>query len=118
MIEQQFEMSPIYGKQKIQDLLVADAFTLGYVFGFADEASKFFLAKKRISVREAYVLKTLSDLIGNENAGDTLFRYAQTQLKERHFHKGYREALKDFDEWVEASGGSTPIGLSVHLEKM
>lgn len=117
MIEQQFEMAAVFDKKQILNLLIADAFNLGYVFAFADNASNAFLAKKGAEVRDAYVLKTLSDLTGDESAGDTLFRFARRQLKEPVFLKGYRKASKDFQEWVDASGGSTPVGLTDNLEK-
>lgn len=116
LINQQFEMVSIFDKHQIQELLVADGFSLGYVFGFADNASNFFLKKQGPDDRDAYVAKTFSDLIENSGAGDTLFRYVRGQLKDQAILRGYRKASRDVDEWLQASGGTTPVGLSDHLE--
>jgi hypothetical protein len=117
MLGQQFEMASVSGQSAIMDLLVADPFNLGYVFGFADHASNFFLVDDGVEARNEYVLRTLSDLIGDENVGDTLVRYAQRQLKEPVFLRWYRTASKNMKDWLATAGGTTSVGLSDHLEK-
>lgn len=117
MLDQQFEMASVFDKRDILDLLVADAFNLGYAFGFAEKACDYFLAKHGADARDAYVLKTLSDLTGDDSAGETLFLFAQRQRKHPGFQRGYLTASRNVKHWLAASGGTTPIDLSDHLIK-
>jgi hypothetical protein len=84
---------------------------------FADHACTHFLKKGDTAARNAYVEKSIADLIGDKDVGNALVTYALLQLKEPVFLSGYRTASKNMKAWLENAGGTTPIDLTDHLDR-
>ncbi len=115
MLTNQFEMAETNDRQAVTSILLNDGFVLGYVFGFADEASRHFNGRHHSRVGSDYIRQIFANVAQNDQRSETFVMFARLQLGDVVFRKGYGKAIRDLDLWWRSLGHSLPVSLADHL---
>ncbi|MEO0764960.1 MAG: hypothetical protein AAFY75_02995 [Pseudomonadota bacterium] len=99
----------------VTHLLLNDHFALGYVIGFAEQASTRARYENDQPNGSAYVSGVVSHMLGNESLVATFLSFATSQKNDRTFQGGYEVGMGDVNAWCASRGARRPSGLFEYL---
>lgn len=99
----------------VTHLLLNDRFALGYVIGFAEQASTRAQYENDQPDGVAYVPDVISNMLGNLSLAATFMSFAASQKNDRTFQGGYEVGMGDLNAWCTSRGARRPSGLFEYL---
>lgn len=111
-LQQQIAALPLSVCRTSRDLLYNDTYALGYVFGFAEQASRYANGSRHDAFSRTYVETVFSGLFDARGTAENLVSFAVFQREDHVFGVGYRDGLSDLIKWVKSRCQDRPTGLT------
>jgi hypothetical protein len=115
IVAQQLAMIPKSVCCSLPDLFLNDTFSFGYVFGFAEQASRHANDIRHDEMSRDYTEGVFGSLLKKPSAAKSFVSFASFLREDRLFEKGRQIGATDLNDWVLSKGQSTPISLRDHF---